>query len=757
MLSLAILVCLGPGLSALAQTAPTITTTPASLSFRFQLGSLTLPTAQTLQVNSTPTGQSFTVAVTGSPFNAAWLLASATSGKAPASLRVQVNPNGLPVGSYSGTITLTGTSGAPPPTRTVAVSLVVAAGPPTVTASPGALSFGFTTGGPVPSPSLTSSFVLSSNGIPVSATVTTSGASWLKVLPTGDIALAGLLNRVTVTTDPTGLVPKVYTAAITISAPAATNKTLIVNVTLTVNAAPPRASATWPIGLTQASPQTIVTLLGSNFFSTSTVAATGFTSAATVTVTDSTAATAVETISVPVYAATASTLRVALASPLPSGTVGSAYLQTLAAAGGTGPYTWSVISGSLPPGITISGTQLTGTPTVAGTYSFTLAVTDSATPNSAQAYESFRLSVDPAGSTTLRIRVAAAALPSGVVGTAYSQTLTAAGGTGPYTWSAVGLPAGLSLSAAGLLSGTPTSVGFTGSLAASFVSDTALLVTVPATFLVSPGTLRMAVTTPAPGGGASNDAQLPVFGPEPQITAVVNSASFQQGTIAPGEIITIFGFGLGPSSLTLFDPTAPTIATSLPAAGAATSVTVGGTAAPLVYTSATQIAAIAPFSLVGNSAQVVVTFGALSSLPFTVAVAPTAPGVFTLDASGQGQGAILNFDSTTLDFTINSNAKAAAKGSTVVLYATGSGQTTPVVSNQLIPASPPVVPNLAPTVQIGGQNATVIAAQAPIGSIPGLLQLNVTVPNTAPTGSAVPVMVTIGGVDSQAGVTMAVK
>jgi uncharacterized protein (TIGR03437 family) len=234
---------------------------------------------------------------------------------------------------------------------------------------------------------------------------------------------------------------------------------------------------------------------------------------------------------------------------------------------------------------------------------------------------------------------------------------------------------------------------------------------------------------------------------------VVNSASYQQGTLAPGDVIAIFGVGLGPSSLTIFDPTTPPI----PATLAATSVTINGTAAPVLYTSATTIGVIVPYTITGSSAQVVVTYGGLASQPFTVALAAADPGVYSLASSGQGQGAILNFDATTGNFSINGASNPAAKGSVVVMYMTGAGATTSGVVNQLIPASPPVTPLLAPTVTIGGQGATVMAAQAPPGSIPGLIQLNVTVPSTVKAGQALPVVVTVGGVASQAGLTMSVK
>src|SRR5262249_55957686 len=158
-------------------------------------------------------------------------------------------------------------------------------------------------------------------------TVSVANAPWLKVNPTGSISLAGLLDSISVTVDPTGLAPKTYSATVTINAPGAANKTVSVPVTLTVNAAVPIASATWPSGLIQGSVASIVTLVGSGFYSNSTVAATGFTSLATITVTDSAGspATATETVGIPIYAAAAPVLHTALANTLPSGVQSVAY------------------------------------------------------------------------------------------------------------------------------------------------------------------------------------------------------------------------------------------------------------------------------------------------------------------------------------------------------------------------------------------------------------------------------------------------
>jgi uncharacterized protein (TIGR03437 family) len=740
---------------AMAATSP-LTVTPAALQFSYQIGNATLPAAQTVQVQSSPAGVNFSVAVSGAPFNAAWLLVSASTGKAPASLKVQVNPTGLPAGTYAGTLTFSATVNAQSITQTTNVTLMVSSAPATVTATPAALNFSYTTGSPIPDPTLTSAFVLSSSGSALSATVSVKGAAWLKVAPTGNISLVGLLNTISVTVDPTGLAPKVYSGTISVSAPAAVNKTLSISVSLTVNAATPTVAGTWPSGAIQGSGPTIVTLDGTSYYSNSAVAATGFTPATTVTVTDG-ASTATETLFIPAYQSTATALALAVASPLPSGKVGTAYSQPLAATGGTGPYTYASIGAAMPAGLSISGTSITGTPTAAGSYFLTIQVTDSsATP--IQAYGLLKITIDPAGAAALRITVAAAPLPLGTVGTAYGPvTLTAAGGAGPLTWTATNLPPGMTLSSAGVLAGTPSTDGALGVITGSMVSDKAILATVPSADLANPGILRMAVTTPAPGGGTSNEAQFQVYGAGPQILAVTNSASFAQGTIAPGELITIFGLGIGPQTLTIFDPSTPPIPTSLPATGSATTVKINGTDAPILYTSATQVGVIVPYTVNGASAQVVVSYGTLTSQAFTVSLALTDPGLFSIASSGQGQGAILNYNSTTGDYTVNSGSNPALKGSTIVIYMTGAGAMSSAVYNQLIPANPAVTPSQAPLVTIGGQAASVTGAQAPVGSVPGLLQINATVPSNIQAGAAQPVVVTIGGVSSQTGLTMAVK
>lgn len=315
----------------------------------------------------------------------------------------------------------------------------------------------------------------------------------------------------------------------------------------------------------------------------------------------------------------------------------------------------------------------------------------------------------------------------------------------------------------------PTSTAAIGATALSttVLSSTTMLVTIPATLMVSAGNLSIVVTTPT-AASPSAPSTFVVYGPGPQVWAVANSASYTTSTLSPGAIITIYGIGLGPANLAAFPGTNP-IPTSLPASGAVTSVTIDSTPAPLLYTSATQVACIVPFSLAvksGTTVQLALTYDAVVSADFPVSVVDADPGVFTVDASGAGQGAILNVNAAGTDYSVNGSSNAAAKNSTVVIYLTGYGVTTcaDTLASTCIPGANEtnlIAGNVTPagsiTVTIDGQNAPVLGTASPIGSAPGVLQVNVTVPAGAKAGNAVPVVVSAGSAKSQARVTMCVK
>jgi uncharacterized protein YhjY with autotransporter beta-barrel domain len=140
-----------------------------------------------------------------------------------------------------------------------------------------------------------------------------------------------------------------------------------------------------------------------------------------------------------------------------TGTTGTSYTGTYTSTGGAAPYTYTVLDGTLPPGLTLSSAgTISGTPTTAGTYTFNVRAADS---GSNTGYTSSTITVS-AGVPT--ITVSPTTLPGGTYGTAYSQSVTASGGTGSYTYSisAGALPAGLALDpSTGAIAGTPTHVG----------------------------------------------------------------------------------------------------------------------------------------------------------------------------------------------------------------------------------------------------------------------------------------------------------
>jgi len=147
-------------------------------------------------------------------------------------------------------------------------------------------------------------------------------------------------------------------------------------------------------------------------------------------------------------------------SNLPNAAGGVAYSQTITTSGGTAPYSYAVVAGTLPPGLTLSsGGVLAGTPSAAGTYSFRVRSTDSSTglgPYATQGTGNYSLTV-----VAPSITLAPATLSDGTVGQAYSQTVTASGGSAPYTYTVTqgALPTGLTLSTGGTISGTPTAGG----------------------------------------------------------------------------------------------------------------------------------------------------------------------------------------------------------------------------------------------------------------------------------------------------------
>ncbi|HXW13845.1 MAG TPA: putative Ig domain-containing protein, partial [Terriglobia bacterium] len=144
---------------------------------------------------------------------------------------------------------------------------------------------------------------------------------------------------------------------------------------------------------------------------------------------------------------------------LPIATVGLAYAGTISTVGASGPFTWAIVSGTLPTGLTLASSdtasaEITGTPTETGTSSFTVQVTNGA---GNLIKETITITVNPPPGLTI---TSPAIIAPGTVGQSYIYALQAAYGTPPYTWSIVSgsLPPGLKLSSNGYIEGTPTIV-----------------------------------------------------------------------------------------------------------------------------------------------------------------------------------------------------------------------------------------------------------------------------------------------------------
>ncbi len=238
-----------------------------------------------------------------------------------------------------------------------------------------------------------------------------------------------------------------------------------------------------------------------------------------VTVTDSAGVSAGKPLALTVNPAPIS---ITTASPLPAGTAGAVYSAGFAATGGAPPYNWSVISGSLPVGLSISiSGGLSGTPQTAGPFQFNLQVADS---SGGTATKPFTLAINPAPvSITTQSPISSA-----VAGTPYSQTFGATGGTPGYTWAltAGSLPAGVTLSPAGVISGTPTVAGsFTFTLSATDTQSATA--TRQFTFPVSGAPLLIATAT-LPAGTAGS--------PYSQTMAATGGSAPYKWSVAGGSL-----------------------------------------------------------------------------------------------------------------------------------------------------------------------------------------------------------------------------
>jgi uncharacterized protein (TIGR03437 family) len=225
--------------------------------------------------------------------------------------------------------------------------------------------------------------------------------------------------------------------------------------------------------------------------------------------------------------------------------------------------------------------------------------------------------------------------------------------------------------------------------------------------------------------------------PPPKVSAVASAATLQTGPIAPWQVVSIFGEHLGTPPVSSHFDAGGLYPTTL---GNST-VTFSGAEGALLYVSTNQINVAVPFGVAGQkSVEIVVAHNLAKSPPFSVPVADTAPGIFTVTQNGSGQGAILNYG-----FSLNSVDNPAPKGAIITMFGTGAGLWNQSFPDGSIYFGGPLRTKLAAPVSltIGGQPATIQYAGGAPYQVMGVFQVNATVPDGIGSGPQ-PVVLTIG-------------
>ena len=407
---------------------------------------------------------------------------------------------------------------------------------------------------------------------------------------------------------------------------------------------------------------------------------------------------------------------------------------------GGGTFTWSAASSASWLTLTSAPGVLTVAVNLAGlspnTYTGTITITAAAASNSPQAVSVTLTVTAPPPSISLSTNQAHFAYVTGGATPAPQSISISNSGGGALAWSAS--------SSASWLSATP-----------SGTAPSTLTITVTPTSL-TPGPYQGAITISATG--AANSPQtisvsLTVSAAVPSvvITSLTNSASGAAGAIAPGEIITIKGSGLGPATGVSFsvDPNTGKVDSTL----GGTVVLFGAFAAPITYASATQINAIVPYEVAGPpQIAVQVQYQGAPSNSITVQVAAAAPGAFTFNATGAAQAVAANQDGS-----FNGPSNPAPKGSYLTIYFTGGGQTNPEGVTGSVTGA--VLKWLAQpiTVTVGGQQAVVAFDGSAPTFVDGVGQLNIQLSAATPSGSALRLVINVGGFSSPNTATLAVQ
>ncbi len=732
---------------------------PTSLVFVGQAGGAP-PAPQTVSI------QGFGAASFTASVNGAWLSVSSLGGTAPTQINVSANPAGLAAGTYTGTVVIDLDTHV----QTIQASFVVSASP-VLTANPGDLILAYQGGSLVPGAMSVNVGV--SSGSPQGFSFATGLPAWLQVGPSGPLASPQTL---TVTITPQSLPTGDYVGQVILT-PSGSGPALVVPVVLDVTNAPQVTPSVTSLSLNAtagASPvsQSVGVTAPTPLSFTATAATS--TGGAWLSVSPGSAVTGNGSLPLTIIADPSNLAAGTYSGEVTLTTAGGVVTQiavTFTVSASNVPFTVSPLSlafeytvgGAAPPAQTVQ---------ITGSQSFT------ASPGTSAG--GAWLAVSPtsgAGTSSLSVSVSTAGLAAGAYNG--SITVTPAGGA-PQT-----VAVSLTVTSAVVLSATPNPLAFTyiagnPSPAAQSVSVTSsggamaftaaasstgwlsvapASATTPAAVSVSvnpanlgAGAYQGSVTLTAAGGATFIvNVTLTVTAPLPTIDRLVNAASYSGGGIAPGEIAVLFGSAMGPSTgVSAAIDSKGYIETNL----ANVQVTFNGYAAPVLYASAGQINVIVPYELAGSSdALVEVVFGKARSNTISLPVVSSAPGVFSADQSGTGGAAVLD-----VNYRLVSPSNPVSPGAVIQIFATGQGQTQPGGVDGLIePLTLPLpYPLLSPGVTIGGLAANITYAGAAPGLVAGALQVNAVVPPGVASGAA-ELIVSIGGVSSQNGITVAVQ
>ncbi len=766
-------------------TLPLLGVSPTVANFTYSIGGI-FPGPQTFQVTSSngSTPLNFSVS-TNTPFLT--VPAVPPNGFAtPGSFTIALNPSVLAVmnpGNYSGAVTISAFGSGNSPV-TIPVNLTISNNP-LVTVSPSFVNFNYQTGTAVP-PAVAVNLASTMGSLPYTIAVPSTTVTQFVAFSPASGNATTTATPLTISLVPSvvaNLAPGTYQNQVQISG-GGVNQLLTVNLTVSasplVNVNPQQLVFTYALNGAQPANQTLtltstngsalpVTLTSNQPFLlvgpsslttpglanvsvvTSGLSAGTFTGQITVT-------SGTQTQIVPV------TLTVTSGITLSATPATLAFVQT---AGGPAPASQTVTvatTGNANLGYSVTSTTNTGGSwlTVNGSTNGILSGTGPGT---------FTVSANGAQlspgtySGTVLITAVGATNPSVTIPvtlTVAAQALLLSPGT-PLTFNAAvqgAVPASQTINVtSGGIANLPFSASAQTATGGNWLTVSPTSATTPAAVTVSvnqaglaAGTYTGSVTLTTTGGAPLVVPVTLVVSAQtlPSLSKVQNAASAVNGPVAPGEIVSLFGLNLGPvTPVGLALTPQGNVATNL----GNVQVLFDGIPAPLTYVSATQINAIVPYEVFGRATtNVVVNFNGVTATALQLNVAASTPGIFTVTGTGAGQAAALNQNSS-----LNGSSNAAAKGSIIVLYATGEGQTNPAGVTGTVGGVVPKFPVGAVSVTVGGLPATVVYAGSVNGLVSGVIQVNAVIPAGAPSGASVPVVITVGGVSSQTNATIAIQ